>query len=83
MSLHSTRENRHFGASFTSLGGVESDISFPKNTEKDRGKKIHFGGIDISASTLPKDVKLAPKCLLSRVLRNDIEFYYPARMRKG
>ena len=34
-----------------------------------------FWGINISASTPPTDMKLAPKCLFSWVLRNDIEFY--------
>ena len=40
MSYHSTPENRHFGASFTSVGGVEfeAEISMSQNTEKDRKK---------------------------------------------
>ena len=35
MSLHSTYENRQFGASFVSVGGVEAEILMPQNTEKD------------------------------------------------
>ena len=37
-----------------------------------RLEKVHFGDIDISASTPPTDVKLVPN---SGVLRYDIEFY--------
>ena len=44
MSLHSTHENRYFGASFTSIGGVEPDISMPQNTEKDQ-KKSTLGAL--------------------------------------
>ena len=35
MSLHSTHENRHFGAGFVSVGGVEAEILMPQNTKKD------------------------------------------------
>ena len=35
MSYRSTPENRHFGAGFTSVGGVEAEISMSQNTEKD------------------------------------------------
>ena len=34
MSYHSTPENRHFGASFTSVGDVEAKISMSLNIEK-------------------------------------------------
>ena len=42
----------------------------PKGSEE-----VHFGDIDISTSTPSTDVKLAPKCLFSRVLCNDIKLY--------
>ena len=38
MSYRSTPENRHFGTSFTSVGGVEAEISMSQNTKKDRKK---------------------------------------------
>ena len=38
LKLRSTHENRHLGASFMSVGGVEAEISMPQNTEKDRNK---------------------------------------------
>ena len=66
--MHSTRENEHFGASFMSVGGVKAEISMPQHTEKYRKK-----------STLGASMKLAPKCLFSQVLRNDIEYYLRGR----
>ena len=81
-SLRSTRENRHFGASFTSVGGVEAEISMPP--------KWTFSNLFwCSGASIyrvlhpPTDMKLAPKCLFSWVLRNDIEFYLRGVQKKN
>ena len=52
MSLRSTHDDRHFGASFTFIGGVKAEISMymSQNTEKDR---IKFGNIGILTSIPP------------------------------
>ena len=54
MSYRSTPENRHFGASFTSVGGVEAEISMSQNTEKDRKKSTL--GTSISQLLHPQSV---------------------------
>ena len=38
MSYRNTRENRHFGRSFKSVGGVEAEILMFQNTEKSHKK---------------------------------------------
>ena len=50
--LYSPHDDRHFGASFTSIGGVKAEISMymSQNTEKDR---IKFGNIGILTSIPP------------------------------
>ena len=48
-----------------------------------RSENVYFGHINISASTPPTNIKLAPKCLLSRVRSNDIEFYLRGIQKKS
>ena len=73
MSLHSTRENRYFGASFTSVGDVEVEILLPP---KWTFSELFCGsGAQYLDLYTPYGHETYTKCLLSRVLCNDIEFY--------
>ena len=56
-----------------SVGCVEAEI-LPKWTFYNFIFSV-FWDIDILASKPPTDVKVAPKCLFSEVLRYDIELY--------
>ena len=47
----------------------------PQNTEKDQKKSTLGALISRLLHAHPTDVTLAPKCLFSQVLRNDIKFY--------
>ena len=73
MSYRSTPENRHFGTNFMSIGGVQVEISMsPKWTSSD----LFFGVLGHRyLGFYYTDMKLAPKYLLSGVLRYDIEFH--------
>ena len=70
MSLHSTRENGHFGASFRSVGGVEAKISMPQNIEKYQKKSTL--GASISRLLHPYGRETCTKVSILRVLCNNI-----------
>ena len=73
MSYHSTPENRHFGSRFTS---VDAEILMsPKWILILQLFPVFLTLISRFLHAPPIDMKLAPKCLFSRVLWYDIEFY--------
>ena len=66
-------QSRSLLKKFKNLYYISRDIHVPEHRK--RSEKVHFGEIDILASTPPADVKLAPKCLFSGALQYNIEFY--------
>ena len=73
--------NRHFGASFTSVGVQKPRYRCPRKFNElfiydFFDDFLVFQDINISVSTPPTDMKFAPKCLFFQVLRYDIEFSF-------